>query len=169
MILMVFLTLLYTMGFAQAAPAERNATAREIQGDWQLLPLPSALEPKFLALDPWPAECQWYSYAPSGQLKSIDKTPGPCETTSAAELEHIVTAVPAVVTWHYVMSPDHQKGFLIVTRTDVNRYMEFWEPHIVAVPFTKDGVDFAQGDLILYLANVQAHHVVWIRHLRRLN
>ena len=70
----------------QAETSERNATAEEIQGEWQLLPLPDALEPKLLPANPWPAECQYNSYGRAGELKSLDKSKGPCETISSAKL-----------------------------------------------------------------------------------
>ena len=38
----------------------RNATAEEIQGEWQLLPLPDALQLKILSANPWPSECQFF-------------------------------------------------------------------------------------------------------------
>jgi hypothetical protein len=61
---------------------ERNAKAEKITWNWQLLPLPDSVEPKLLKTNPWPAPCEWYSYEPSGSLKSIDRTNAPCEAMS---------------------------------------------------------------------------------------
>ena len=154
--------------FGQDEAAERNATAQEITGDWQLLPLPDSLEPKVLQTNPWPAACQWYSYSSTGTLKSIDSTPEPCQALSSAKLDEALLQVPAVVSWKYDLSPVYQKGLIIVTRSDVQGYSEYWEPHIVTKPFSNGGVKFQQGDLLLYLFNLQQHQLVWIRHLRKI-
>jgi len=66
------------------------------------------------------------------------------------------------------MSPVYNKAVIVVTRSDVSKYMEVWGPEVVTTPFTKDGVDFQKGDLLLSLANLKEHKIVWFRHLRRL-
>ena len=76
--------------------------------------------------------------------------------------------VPAVVSWKYDLSPTYQKGVVFVSRSDVKNYSEIWEPHLVAKTFSKEGVEFREGDLILYLADMRARKLVWIRHLRKL-
>lgn len=154
---------------AQSEAPERNATAQEITGNWQLLPLPESLEPKAFKTNPWPAPCQWYSYSSNGTLKSIDKTPAPCDSLTAKQLDQAVIRVPAVASWKYDLSPAFQKALVIVTRSDVKGYAEYWEPHFVVKSFSNGGVEFQKGDLIFYLVNLQAHQIVWIRHLRRLN
>jgi hypothetical protein len=154
--------------FAQGNTSARNATAEEIAGNWRLLPLPDSVEPKFLKTNPWPAACQWYSYSSSGSLKSIDKTNAPCEAMSSAEFDKVLAHVASVVSWKYDLSPVYQKALIIVSRTDVPHYAEYWEPQIVTKAFSKDGVDFQEGDLILYLFKLNTHQMVWIRHLRRL-
>jgi hypothetical protein len=133
-----------------------------------LLPLPDALQLKLLPANPWPSECQYFSYARTGDLKSIEKLKGPCDEISAAQLRETVTHVPAVVSWKYDLSPTYQKGVILISRSDVKGYSEVWEPHIVAKAFAKEGVEFREGDLILYLADMKAHKLVWIRHLRKL-
>ncbi len=55
-----------------------------------------------------------------------------------------------------------------MSRSDVTGYSELWEPHVVTKTFSKEGVEFHEGDLILYLADMKAHKLVWIRHLRKL-
>jgi hypothetical protein len=157
-----------TFAFAQSETIERNATAEEIQGEWQLLLLPDALQLKLLPANPWPSECQFYSYDRNGNLKSIEKLKAPCDVMSAAQLRDTMTHVPAVVSWKYELSPAYHKGVILVSRSDVSGYSELWEPHIVAKAFSKDGVEFREGDLILYLADMKAHQLVWIRHLRKL-
>jgi hypothetical protein len=154
--------------FAQADTGEKNATAEDIQGEWQLLPLPDAMQIKILASNPWPSECQYYSYARAGDLKSIEKLKAPCDVMSAAQLRETVTKVPTVVSWKYDFSASHQKGILIVTRSDKKDYMEVWEPHIVDKAFAKGGEQFLEGDLILYLADMESKQLVWVRHLRKL-
>lgn len=154
--------------FAQS-DAERNASAEEIEGNWQLLPLPDHLEPKVLPSNPWPAQCQWFSYGRNGQLKSFDKLRGPCDEESKAKLEQVFDAIPAVVSWQYDMSPVYHKGVLIIKRSDVKGYGEIWEPHIVVKPFTNGGVQFQTGDLLLYLVDLQSHKIVWIRHLCKIS
>jgi hypothetical protein len=156
------------LSLAQGATSARNATAEEITGNWQLLPLPDSVEPKLLKSNPWPALCQWYSYSSSGSLKSIDKTKAPCEVMSSAEFDQVLPHVASVVFWKYDLSPVDHKGLIIISRTDVPHYAEYWEPQIVTTAFSKDGVDFQEGDLILYLHNLNTHQMVWIRHLRRL-
>jgi hypothetical protein len=154
--------------YAQDEAAERNATAQEIQGEWQLLPLPDALQLKLLPANPWPAECQYYSYGQTGVLKSIEKSKGPCDVLSGAQLRNTLTHVPAVVSWKYDSSPVYQKGVILISRSDVKDYSEVWEPHLVAKSFSKEGAEFREGDLILYLADMKARKLVWIRHLRKL-
>jgi len=154
--------------FAQNNPAERNATQQEITGNWQLLPLPDSLEPKEFKSNPWPATCQWYSYSSAGSLKSIDTTNQPCRPLSSKQLDEALTAVPAIVSWKYDLSPVYQKALIIISRSDVQHYAEYWMPHIVTNTFSKDGVEFREGDLLLYLLNMQEHKIMWIRHLRRM-
>jgi hypothetical protein len=154
---------------AQDNPAERNATQQEITGDWQLLPLPDSLEPKAFKSNPWPATCQWYSYSATGTLKSIDAINQPCRPFSSKQLDEALTAVPATVSWKYDLSPVYQKALIIISRSDVQHYAEYWMPHIVTKAFSRDGVEFREGDLLLYLVNMQEHKVVWIRHLRKMS
>ncbi len=168
-VLLAILCLSSEVAIAQSETAERNATAQEITGNWQLLPLPEALEPKILKTNPWPASCQWYSYSSNGTLKSIDKTSAPCDSLTAAQLDQAVIPVPAVASWKYDLSPAIQKALVIITRSDVKGYAEYWEPHFVTKPFSNGGVEFQTGDLIFYLVNLQSHQTVWIRHLRKLN
>lgn len=78
-------------------------------------------------------------------------------------------AIPAVVSWEYDLSPVYHKGVLIIKRSDVKGYGEVWEPQIVVKPFTNGGVAFQTGDLLLYLADMHTHKMVWIRHLRKIN
>jgi hypothetical protein len=154
--------------FAQADGGEINATAADIQGDWQLLPMPDAMQLKVLPFNPWPSECQYFSYAQTGDLKSIEKLKAPCDVMTAAQLRETVKNVPAVASWKYDFSASHQKGILIVTRSDKKDYMEVWEPHIVDKAFAKGGEQFLAGDLILYLADMESKQLVWVRHLRKL-
>jgi hypothetical protein len=147
---------------------ERNATAEEIQGEWQLLSLPDSLQLKQLPANPWPSECQYFSYGQTGVLKSIEQLKGPCDVMSAAQLRDAMKPVPAVVSWKYDLSPTYRNGVILVSRSDVLGYWELWEPHRVEKTFSKEGVEFREGDLILYLADMKAHKLVWIRHLRKL-
>jgi hypothetical protein len=165
--MLMFLIFFAFGAIAQDAQTSRNATASEIQGNWQLLPLPGALEPTGSS-NPWPSECQFFGYYSNGELKSVDKSRGPCEAITSEQADRVFAVVPHVVTWRYDMSPTYHKAVIVVTRNDVNNYMEVWDPQFVTATFSKDGVDFKQGDLILYLANLHDHKIVWIRHLRRL-
>jgi len=155
--------------FPQADRGEINAAAADIQGEWQLLPMPDAMQFKALPFNPWPSECQYFSYAPTGDLKSIEKLKAPCAVMTAAQLRETVKNVPAVASWKYDFSASHQKGILIVTRSDKKDYMEVWEPHIVDKAFAKGGEQFLAGDLILYLADMESKQLVWVRHLRKLS
>lgn len=166
-VLTIFMLVGNSIAFGQTSPAEKNATAEEISGNWQLLPLPEALQPK-MQKNPWPAQCQWFSYSREGALKSIDNNPGPCNTLSSAQLDEAITHVPAVASWKYDLSPVFQKALVIVSRSDVKGYAEYWEPHIIVKAFSRGGIDFKEGDLLLYLVNLQARQIVWIRHLRKL-
>jgi len=147
----------------------RNARATEIEGYWQLLPLPDQLQPKVLAANPWPSQCQSFAYGRDGTMKSLEKLHGPCESHSRAGLEEMFNMVPAVISWKYDMSPVYNKGVLIVERSDVKGSAEIWEPHMVVKPFTNAGVEFQAGDLLLYLADLTARKLVWIRHLRKVD
>lgn len=155
--------------FAQADNGEKGATAKDIQGEWQLLPMPDAMQFKVLPFNPWPSECQYFSYTQKGDLKSIEKLKAPCDVMSAAQLRETVKNVPAVVSWKYDFSVSHQKGILIITRSDKKDYMEVWEPHVVDKAFAKGGEQFLEGDLILYLADMESKQLVWVRHLRKLS
>jgi hypothetical protein len=155
--------------FAQADGGEINATAADIQGEWQLLPMPDAMQFKVLPFNPWPSECQYFSYAQTGDLKSVEKLKAPCNVMTSAQLREKVKNVPAVASWKYDFSASHQKGILIVTRSDKKDYMEVWEPHIVDKAFAKGGEQFLAGDLILYLADMESKQLVWMRHLRKLS
>jgi hypothetical protein len=168
-ILAMFLLLGCAAAYAQADSGEKNATAEDIQGEWQLLPLPEAMQIKILSSNPWPSECQYYSYARTGDLKSIEKLKAPCDVMSAAQLRETVTKAPAVVSWKYDFSASHKKGILIITRSDRKDYMEVWEPHVVDKAFAKGGEQFLEGDLILYLADMESKQLVWVRHLRKLS
>jgi hypothetical protein len=154
--------------FAQADSGEKNATPEDIQGEWQLLPLPDAMQFKILSTNPWPSACQYFSYTPAGDLKSIEKLKAPCDVMSAAQLREAAMKLPAVVSWKYDFSTSHKKGILIVTRSDRKDYMEVWEPHVVDKAFAKGGEQFLEGDLILYLADMESKQLVWVRHLRKL-
>jgi len=153
----------------------RYATAQDIEGNWQLLPLPDTVQPKLLSANPWPAQCQWYSYSSTGQLKSHDRYLAPnklsesCEEMSSKQLNEHLTHVPAVQSWRYDFSPARQQGLIIVTRKDVKAgYMEPWAPRIVTKAHSKGGVDFSEGDMVLYFMKLSTNQVQWIRHLRRL-
>ena len=154
---------------AQADSGEVNAAAEDIQGEWQLLPMPDGMQFKVLQFNPWPSECQYFSYTQTGGLKSIEKLKAPCDVMSAAQLRETVKNVPAVVSWKYDFSVSHQKGILIITRSDKKDYMEVWEPHVVDKAFAKGGEQFLEGDLILYLADMESKQLVWVRHLRKLS
>jgi len=52
--------------------------------------LPDAMQIKVLQSNPWPSECQYYSYARTGDLKSIEKLKAPCDVMSAAQLRETV-------------------------------------------------------------------------------
>jgi hypothetical protein len=164
----ILLMSIWYQSSAQSEPAERNATQNEITGDWRLVPVPESLQPKFFSKSPWPAPCQWYTFAPNGVLKSIEKTPAPCDNWSSAQLDDAMTHVPAVISWAYDLSPVYNKGIVIITRTDAKGYAEYWDPHMVTKAFSKNGAEFQQGDLVLYLINMNLKQIVWIRHLRRL-
>jgi hypothetical protein len=168
-ILFVLTVLMLSAPAFSQPDAARNASAKEMEGYWQLLPLPDELEPKVLPSNPWPAECQWFSYASDGQMKSMDKLRGPCDLQSKAQLEQVFNSIPAVISWQYDMSPVYHKAVLVITRSDVKGYREIWEPQIVVKPFTNHGVEFQTGDLLLYLADLQSHKMVWIRHLRKVS
>lgn len=132
-----------------------------------MLPLPAQMQPKVLQGDPWPAQCQWYFYSATGQLKSIDRLRGPCEVLTRSELAETMQAVAPVVSWQYSFSVPYQKGVVVVSRSDVKEYGELWEPQIVVKPFTREGVEFKAGDLLLYMSDLKARKIAWIRHLRK--
>jgi hypothetical protein len=74
-----------------------------------------------------------------------------------------------VVSWKYESSQATNRALLVVTRSDMKGYAEYWDPHFVTAPFSKGGAEFKRGDLVLYLVDLQAHRITWIRHLERLN
>jgi hypothetical protein len=168
-LLVLSLLLVAAPVFAQADAGEKNATPEDIQGEWQLLPMPDAMQFKVLQFNPWPSECQYFSYTPTGDLRSIEKLKAPCDVISAAQLREKVKSVPIVASWKYDFSDSHHKGILIITRRDKKDYMEVWEPHVVDKAFAKGGEQFIEGDLILYLADMESKQLVWVRHLRKLS
>jgi hypothetical protein len=160
--------------FAQAESVERNATQQEIVGNWQLLPIPDSAQPTAVFnRNPWPAACQWFSYSASGGLQSIDATSQPCEQLTSAGLDAVIASMPAVVSWKYDLSPVYNKALVIVSRTDVKHYAEYWAPLYVTRTVWKNGQEFREGDLVLYLIDMPRQQggiarIAWIRHLRRL-
>jgi hypothetical protein len=152
---------------AQAQPAERNAARDEIIGIWQLSPLPESVQPKGFQ-NPWPAPCQWFSYTADGVLKTFETFPGPCQSESAQERSAAFAVVPAVISWEYDLSPVYNKALIIIRRSDVKGYAEYWEPHYVTRTFNAGGAEIKQGDLLLYLVKMGVKpQIVWIRHLTR--
>jgi hypothetical protein len=154
--------------FAQSETLERSATPAEIQGEWQLLPVADTFQPRVLKTNPWPAECQWYSFGGSGELSSTDKLKGPCDVLTSKQLHEAFAKTTAVVSWKYDFNPVYTKPLITVTRSDVGRYREYWDPQMVVKPFSKYGLDLRQGDLILYLVDLKTHKRVLVRPLRRL-
>lgn len=148
---------------------EKNALEDDIIGRWKLIDIPVELQPKIYNKNPWPAKCQWYAYLKTSVLKSFDQS-GPdanCDTMTPQEMEKVIAEIPPVVSWRYSFSPVYQKGLVIVSRSDVKGYIEIWEPHIVTEKFSKAGVDFLPGDLLLYFFDSNKKQIAWIRHLRR--
>lgn len=168
--MLLFVAALITSHVSAAQEAERNAFKDDIVGNWKLIELPLELQPKILPSNPWPAQCQWYSYGADGTLKSIDKSGKDvsCDALSNNEFETVLPHIQSVVSWKYDLSPVYQKGLVIVSRTDVQNYHEIWEPHLVVKSYAKGGEEFREGDLLLYLVRLQDKQIVWIRHLRRL-
>jgi hypothetical protein len=158
----------HAAALAQAETFVRSATAAEIQGDWQLLPVSDALQPSVLKTNPWPAQCQWYSYSASGELKSTETLKGPCDALTAKQLHEALARVPAVIGWKYDLNPLYKLPLITVTRSDVARYREYWEAELVVKPFSKYGLELRQGDLILYLIDLKTRKRAIVRPLRRL-
>lgn len=161
------LGLWWHQSFAQAG-SERNAKEQEIIGNWYLVSLPPAVQPKTFNTDPWPSACQWYAYASNGVLKNINKTPEPCDNMTSAQIESTMAHVPAVISWKYDLSLVFNKALIIVTRSDVKDYAEYSEPHFVTNAYSIGDAQIQQGDLLLYLVNLQSKQITWIRHLRKL-
>jgi hypothetical protein len=151
----------------QAAWAqERSATRDEIVGSWEMVPLSPARQPNVIA-NPWPAPCQWYRYSSSGTVFNMNESPGPCRKTSSQDLDKAAANLSPVVFWKYEISTATSKGVLVVTRTDVKNYVEYWNVHVV----TQATPEFKSGDLLMYLMKIDSGKAVvsWIRHLRRIS
>lgn len=141
----------------------RPARKEEIVGFWQLVPLPESLKPKVLNTDPWPSSCQWFGYFSDGVLKTIDKFRGPCDEFTSKMLSETMNTVPPVISWEH-----HEPALVVVKRSDVKNYAEGWEATIVLKAFSKEGAEFAPGDLVMYLRNFKENKTLYIRHLKRL-
>lgn len=145
----------------------RNATAEEISGNWQLLSLPPELQPT--STNPWPADCQYFSYRTNGELKSVSKLRSPCDFPTSEKLDEIVQTLPKTVSWCYDRGRANEVGLIVVTRSDVTNYVEVWNPNFVVRSFEFGTVEFRPGDLLLFLGNPKGGSDLWVRHLRRLS
>jgi hypothetical protein len=166
----LLISLLSSVSWSQGLPATSiAASVEQITGNWVLLPLPDTMQPKVMPANLWPAECQWYSYKPEGSVKSQYKFRRPCDVLTSTQLDEYVADIPDVVSWKLITPPLGNTRLMLVSRSDVKNYGEVWEPRIALTTFTKDGVVFEKGDLIMYLVDVKQHRLLWIRHLRKLN
>jgi hypothetical protein len=153
---------------APSQPYEVTPAAQELVGDWALIPVPGTIQPKAIRINPWPAQCQWFTFAANGGVKSFDRMHAPCEEMTATSLERDVALLPLAAMWRYEARPAEQKAFMLFEARDT-LYGEYWEAHVVTQDFSRDGADFKAGDLLLYLTNMKTRQIVWIRHLRRLS
>lgn len=146
---------------------EATATADQVVGDWVLIAVPSSIQPKNIHVNPWPDQCQWFSFAGNGVVKSYEHQRTPCAEMTAQSLEGAISTLPVVATWRYTVRPGDQKAFVSIYSREMF-YAEAWEPHVVLQDFSRDGADFKAGDLLLYLTDPKTSQIMWVRHLRRL-
>lgn len=154
---------------ATAAPPtyEVAPAAQELVGDWQMVYVPDSIQPRAVRVNQWPAQCQWFSFAANGMVKSLDHARAPCEFMTGTNLERMVAPFPVVAIWRYDTRAVPGKTFMEMQSSEMV-YAEYWEAHVVTQDFLRDGADFKAGDLLLYLTNMRTHQITWIRHLRRL-
>jgi hypothetical protein len=165
---LVIAALIATLSFYTASAGAEEHTSRparkdEIVGFWQLVPLPESLRPKVLSTDPWPSSCQWFGYYSDGVLKTIDKLRGPCDEFTAKKLAETMNTVPSIISWEH-----HEPALAVVSRSDAKNYAEGWEVTLVLKAFSKNGAEFAPGDIVMYLRNFKENKTLYIRHLKRL-
>lgn len=156
----------------ETARSVRPATQVEVEGAWQLVGFPPALEPKLLGANPWPSECQWFAYKKDGVFKSLSRITAPCPPLTAAILSSNPLASPANlpdISWKFETVQASGEGYIVISRSDKKSYHEIWQADIVQRDFQNGDVDFLQGDLILSLVDPQTNRALWYRHLRRIN
>lgn len=140
------------------------ASAEALNGYWGSVQESKALTPKILKQDPFPWKCEYFSFNQDGTLGSIQiSTPEKCPTTKGEDFLRL----PKAITWRL------GSGSLEIRRNDDPRYIEIWEPYIVAKNFSHKGVEFKQGDLLLFMAQFNDTRKdrignLYFRHMRRL-
>lgn len=148
----------------------RHAVTTDLIGHWELVPASFKLNPQIFQNEIFPSNCQYFAYAEDGKRLSIDMiTKGTCPTVTISDLQKL-KAFPKTGTIDWKLEP---KGMLKITSTVIPTYIESWETFIVDSPFSRDGVMFEPGNLLMFLnqynqAKGEEVGTLYFRQLRKM-
>lgn len=140
------------------------ANTDSLAGFWSLVPESIALSPKIFKQDPFPSNCEYFGFYQDNALRSIQMiTRDSCPTVKAEDFSRI----PNVISWRL------EKGLLEIKRSDSPSYVEVWESYVVTKNFSHKGIEFRQGDLLMFMAQYNQTKKdrignLYFRHFRRL-
>lgn len=147
---------------SQVSTTAANADA--LVGFWALVPESIVLSPKIFKQDPFPSNCEYFGFYQDNALRSMQMiTRESCPTVKEGDFSRL----PKVISWRL------EKNSLEIKRSDIPSYVEVWEPYVVTKNFTHKGIEFRQGDLLMFMAQFNQTKKdrignLYFRHLRRL-
>jgi hypothetical protein len=151
------------LGFAQQPAAIRPATPQEFVGYWKLVPLPDQVQPRKLAGNPWPGECQFFGHYKDGTWQHMVVERGDC-ASSPEILDTFTRNSPKPATYEFFAQGS------IWIRQPVSGRTEGWGVgYVVADKLMLGGIHLLPGDLVMQLRDPRDNGVAWLRVLRRLN
>jgi len=158
------LTTRFPCPFNPSHVSATKANADALVGFWALVPESIALSPKIFKQDPFPSNCEYFGFYQDNALRSIQMTTR--ESCPAVKAEDF-SRIPRVISWRL------EKNSLEIKRSDSPSYIEVWEPYVVTKNFTHRGIEFKQGDLLMFMAQFNQTKKdrignLYFRHLRRL-
>lgn len=140
------------------------ASVEALNGYWASVQQSKTLTPNIFKQDPFPSKCEYFAFNQDGTLDSVQvSTPERCPTVKAEDF----SGIPKVLTWRL------DRRSLEIRRNDHPRYIEVWEPYVVAKDFSHKGSEFKQGDLLMFMAQFNDTKKdgignLYFRHMRRL-
>ena len=133
------------------------ATAQELIGYWEMIPLPN---PKMNKVNPWPQNYQWFEFTKDGKINSMMSSE--YKEYSIQELHTVFEVFPKKRVPNYKVN----RSFVTIDNPENKNYLEIWGTNI----FAKDIEGIAKkGDLMMTLDDgTQTGKVVYYRLLRRI-